>query len=198
MIQPCQCLEFFRCIWFNSGYVGLNQPAIHASIADLDMSANIWELGAWRIPSIRCTCHFINHNKEQASRISIWTADMFSGLFPGTPRIASSSAERYFFPAHLELHPHRPHVILLPSSPIIPLNFVPYLYPYILLSTFPNFTSSNMEPMASQVRNHYSQKNQEDYLERALASALQKTANLHCRSNVWTSHPTFQYSVGDS
>jgi len=37
-----------------------------------------------------------------------------------------------------------------------------------------------MEPTASQVRNHYSQKNQEAHLEGALARALQKTANLHC------------------
>jgi hypothetical protein len=35
-----------------------------------------------------------------------------------------------------------------------------------------------MEPTASQVRHHYSQKNQEAHLERALARALQKTANL--------------------
>jgi len=55
-----------------------------------------------------------------------------------------------------------------------------------------------MEPTASQVRNHYSQKNQEAHLERALARASQQTANLHCRSNVWTSHPTFEYTVGDS
>jgi hypothetical protein len=40
-----------------------------------------------------------------------------------------------------------------------------------------------MEPTASQVRNHYSRKNQEAHLERALARALQKTANLHCQSN---------------
>jgi hypothetical protein len=35
-----------------------------------------------------------------------------------------------------------------------------------------------MEPTASHVRNHYSQKNQVAHLERALARALQKTANL--------------------
>jgi hypothetical protein len=54
-----------------------------------------------------------------------------------------------------------------------------------------------MEPMASQVRNHYSQKNQEAQLERALARALMNTANYHCWSNVWTSNPAFEYSVGD-
>jgi hypothetical protein len=69
VIQPCQCLEFFRCVWFNSRYVGLNQPPILASIADLDTSANIRELLARRISLIRLPCHFINHNNERASRI---------------------------------------------------------------------------------------------------------------------------------
>jgi len=40
-----------------------------------------------------------------------------------------------------------------------------------------------MEPSAREVMNHYTQKNQEAHLERALAGALQKTANLHCQSN---------------
>jgi len=35
-------------------------------------------------------------------------------------------AERYFFQARLELHPPRPHVTLLPYSPVILLNFVLY------------------------------------------------------------------------
>jgi len=69
VIQPCQCLESFRCIWFNSRNVGLNQPPILASIADLDTSANIRELGPRRILLIQCTCRFINHNNERASRI---------------------------------------------------------------------------------------------------------------------------------
>ena len=38
-----------------------------------------------------------------------------------------------------------------------------------------------MEPIPSQVRNHYSQKNQEAHLERALA--FKKAANLHWPSN---------------
>jgi hypothetical protein len=54
-IHPCQCLDFFRCVLFNSRYVGLNLPPILASIADLDTSANMWELGARRIHLIRCT-----------------------------------------------------------------------------------------------------------------------------------------------
>jgi len=85
--------------------------------------------------------------------------------------------------ARLELHPAPPRVTLLPCFPVILLNFVLYLPLYTSLY-IPNFTSSNMEPTASQVRNHYSQKNQEAHLERALARALQKTANLHCQSNV--------------
>jgi len=106
-------------------------------------------------------------------------------------------AECYFFQARLEMHPARPRITLSPCLPVILLNFVLYLPLYTSLY-IPNFTSSNMEPTASQVRNHYSQKNQEAHLERALARALQKTANLHCQSNVWTSNPAFSYSVGDS
>ena len=142
MIQPCQCLEFFRCVWFNSRYAGLNQPPILASIADLDTSANIWELGARRIRQIQCTCCVINHNNERASRIYILTADMSSRHFPGTRRIASYSpsgtfsmhasncillTKRYFLQARLQMHPPRPHVILLPYCPVILLNFVLYL-----------------------------------------------------------------------
>jgi hypothetical protein len=136
-IQPCQCLEFFRCFWFNSG------------------------------------------------------------LFPGTPQIASSLPS-------VTLSRHASYCILLDHRllcyPILPLFCLTsyYIYPYILLSTLPNFTSSNMEPMASQVRNPYSQKDQEAHRETALARALPKTANHHCRSNVSTSHRTFEYSVGDS
>jgi hypothetical protein len=52
-----------------------------------------------------------------------------------------------------------------------------------------------MEPTASQVRNYYAQKNQEAQLERAIAYALQKTANRHCDSNVETANPAFEYNV---
>jgi len=79
------CVEIFRWVSFNSRYVGLNQPPILASIAYLDTSANIRELGAWTIHLMRCTWRFLNHNKELALKISIRTADMSSGLFPGTP-----------------------------------------------------------------------------------------------------------------
>ena len=41
-----------------------------------------------------------------------------------------------------------------------------------------------MEPTASQVRNHYSQKNQEADYETALAPAFVNTANHHWGSNV--------------
>jgi hypothetical protein len=92
-------------------------------------------------------------------------------------------AEHYIFQALLELHPAQPRVTLLPCFAAILLYFVLYLPLYTSLY-IPNFTSSNMEPTASQVRNQYSQKNQEAHLERALARALQKTANLHCQSNV--------------
>ena len=75
----------------------------------LDTSANIRELGAWRIHLIQCTWRFLNHNKELVLTLKIWTSDMSSGIFPvmpqycillrwashfpGTPRIASSSTE---------------------------------------------------------------------------------------------------------
>ena len=67
---------------------------------------------------------------------------------------------------------------------------------YTLLSpTFPNCLSSlqQMEHTPSQVRNHYSQMNQEAHLERALA--FNTAANLHCPSNVCISimclHPSY-------
>jgi len=55
---------------------------------------------------------------------------------------------------------------------------------FTLSPTFSNVRSSlqQMEPTPSQVRHHYSQKNQEAHLERALA--IKKSANLHCPSNV--------------
>jgi len=55
---------------------------------------------------------------------------------------------------------------------------------FTLTPTFSNFRSSlqQMEPMPSQVRNRYWQKNQEAHGERALG--FKKAANLHCPSNV--------------
>jgi len=73
---------------------------------------------------------------------------MSSGLFPGMPQIASSLAKQHFFQTRLKLHPPRLSVTLLPSFPVILLKY--YIYPYILLSTFSNFTSSsstsNLQP----------------------------------------------------
>jgi hypothetical protein len=91
-IQPCWCPELVRCIWFNSTCIGLNQPPMLASIAYLDMSGDMWELEAWRTHLILCTWHFLHHNKELASAVLIWTADVSSGLFPGTCRVPSCSA----------------------------------------------------------------------------------------------------------
>ena len=126
VIQPCQCLEFFRCVWSNSRYNGLNQHPILASIAFLDTTDTIGELGAWRIHQIWCTWRFLNHNKELPSTIEIWTADMSSGLFPGTPPIVSSSAECCFIQAHLEPHPPRLRVTLFPDYAVILLHFILY------------------------------------------------------------------------
>jgi len=101
------------------------------------------------------------------------------------------------FHPRLEFHPTWPHSGSLPCFPVILLHFVPYLPLYTALC-IPNFTSSNMEPTASQASNHYYQNNQEAHPGRALAWAFKKTADLHCQSNVWTSNPACKDSVGDS
>jgi len=196
-IKLCECLQFFKCVWFNSRYVGLNEPPILASIASFNTSANLWALGAQRIHLIRCTWYFQHHNKDLAVTIQLWTTDMTSALFPSTPRIASSSSESCFYQARTELHPLRLNVSLLTCFPVNLLNFLLYLPLYTSLY-IPNFISSIMEPMASQVRNYYSQKNQEALLQRALACASMNTANHHCRTNVWNSNRAFKYSVGDN
>jgi hypothetical protein len=90
----------------------LNQHPIIASIAYLDASAKILELGVWRIHIIWCTWRYLNLRKELTLTIEMWTTDMFSGLFPGmpqhcillrraslspgTPQIASSFTEFFF------------------------------------------------------------------------------------------------------
>jgi hypothetical protein len=92
---------------------------------------------------------------------------MSSGLVPDVPPIAFCSSVCYF-------------VALLS---VILIHFVLYSLLYTSLY-IPNFTSSNKQSTASQVRHHNSLKNQEAHTETALARALQKTANLHCQSNV--------------
>jgi len=86
----------------------------------------------------------------------------------GVPQIASSSTMCNFL-LHLSCYS-------------IALNLV--FAAYTLSPTFPNCLSSlqQMEPMPSQVRNHYSLQKQEAHLERALA--FKKAANLHFPSNV--------------
>jgi len=161
------------------------------------MSANIWELCAWRFHQVRSTRCFQNHNKELALAIWIWTADLSSALFPAMPRNASSSAVHHFLQAPLELHSPRPSASLLPYFAVFLLTFILY-FPLYTSVYIPQLHFINMEPMASQVRNHYSQKNQDAHLERALQHAFMKTAHLHCRSNIWSSNPGFEYNVSDS
>jgi len=96
--------------------------------------------------------------------------------FPGTPWIASSSTECYFI-ALFSHYSTKHHTVFTLTY---------------FCRHFPTSSSSNMEPTASQVRNHYSQKNPEAHLERALARALKQTANVHCRSNLWNSNPAFK------
>jgi len=108
---------------------------------------------------------------------------MSCGLCSASPSISSSSAERHFVQARLKLHPPWPNTTFFPHLPIIPLNFIQYscLYTsvYILQLHF-----INMEPTASQVRNHYSQKIQEAHVVWAVSRACKKTINFHCQSNV--------------
>ena len=171
----------------NSRYVGLIQPPILASIAYLDTNASIRKLGAWRIHLIWCTWRFLNHNTELSLTIYIWTTDTVfrtlsrhpsncillgrASLFPCTLQIASSSTACYF--------------VALFSCYSIKLPI--YLLIYASVYT-PQLHFINMEPMASQVRKHYSQKNWEAHLEWALARAFKKTANFHCQSNISTSN----------
>jgi len=74
------------------------------------------------------------------------------------------------------------HFLLHFSRYSIALNLI--FTAYILSPTFPNCLSSlqQIEPTPSQVRNHYSQNNQEEHIERALA--FKKAANLHFPSDV--------------
>jgi len=79
----------------------------------------------------------------------------FFWTIQGAPRIAFSSTMCNF--------------LLLFSRYSIALNLI--FTAYTFSPIFPNFLSllSQMEPTPSQVRNHYSQKNQEAHLEKALA-----------------------------
>jgi hypothetical protein len=118
MIQPSSYLEFFkcvnvfRCIWFNSRYVGINQPPIVTSIAYLDTSANIPQLGAVRIQVSWCHLMLLNSRQRTSiANIQLNSGHIFRNLsrhasdcirlgrasqFQGTPQIASSSTECYF------------------------------------------------------------------------------------------------------
>jgi len=102
----------------NSRYLRLIQPPILPSTVYLDTNANIRGLGTWRIHLIWCTWRFLNLNTDLALTIYIRTAVTIfwtlsrnasncmllgrTSLFPGTPRIASSSTASYF----VALFPH--------------------------------------------------------------------------------------------
>jgi hypothetical protein len=91
---------------------------------------------------------------------------MSSGLCPGIPQIASFWAELQYFQPCPKLCPARLSVTLLPYFPVILLNIILYLPLYTSVYILQvRFIILNMEPTASQVRNHYSQKNQEAHLE---------------------------------
>jgi len=144
---------------------------------------------------IRCTWRFLMNWHWQYKYES---PTCLPDCFPARLEIASSCAERNFVQVRLELHPPRPSVPLLPYFPLIVRNIIVYLPLYTSVYVLQlDFIIINMEPIASQMRNHYSQKNQEAHLVGALACALQKTANSHCKLNVCASNPVFEYSVGD-
>jgi len=123
-------------VWFNSRHVGSNQAPIVASLASLNMSANIEKLWEWRIHLIWCTWCFLNGTEDQAATIYIWTADRSSRSFLSAPQIASVSAKRYISQAHLELHPVDR---LLLCRPVLPLIYSTscYIHPYLHYSIFP-------------------------------------------------------------
>jgi len=122
-----------------------------------------------RVPLFRCTWqHSISQHSTAVLDINMdhWSHHVWT--LQGTPRIASSSTMCNFL-LHFSCHS-------------IALNLIFIAYTFSLI--FPNFQSSlpQIEPMPSQVRNHYSQKNQEVHLERALA--FKKAVNLCCPSIV--------------
>jgi len=111
---------------------------------------------------------------------------MCSKLFPGTPQIAASMAESDSIQVRLKLCPPWPSVTQLLYFPVILSHLILYLGLYTSVN-IPQLHLITMQPTASQVRNYYSQKNQEAHCERALAHAFKKGVNFHCRPNVWTS-----------
>jgi len=117
---------------------------------------------------------------------------MSSKLCPGTPQSASSSVEGELFQAHRKLHSPWTNVTLFPYFPVILLNFIPFLRVYTSVH-IPQLQVINMEPMACQVRHHYSQKTPEAHHEKALAHGFKNTVNFHCWLNVWT--PTQPLSI---
>ena len=168
---------FLRCIRCYSMCVDFSQPPILASIKSV-VESRCSHL-AWGIRLFQptwqgihhswCTWqHPKSHHRTHILHLNINHWSHLSWAPHGAPRIASSSTMCNFLQYF--------------SCYSIALNVI--FTTYTLSPTFPNFLSSlqQMEPMPSQVTNHYSQKNQEAHLERALA--FKKAANRHFPPNV--------------
>jgi len=168
---------FFRRIWFNSICIGFSQPPILASRQSVvDRSCYHLALGiqpfqhtwqrillfhcTWQLPKSQHWTFVLHINWTHSSHLS-WT-------LPGVPQIAS-----FWSMCNILLHF---------SHYSFALNHI--FTAYTLSPPFPNYLSSlqQMEPMPSQVKNHYSQTNQEAHHERTLA--LKQAAKLQCPSNV--------------
>jgi len=140
-------------------------------ITDRTVNIHHWILG---IQLFLWTWYILSHNTILPYSIYIWTVEVISPeTFNVTLPIASSwmlcNFINYF------------------SQYSIALDLV--FNAYILFPLFPNILSPFQQTMSisSQVRNHYSLKNQELQLEGALTLTDSKTANLSCASNIW--HP---------
>jgi len=157
---PVRLVPFCLC-------VGFSQPPILASVQSV-VHRSCYK-SALRIHVFWRIWEYLKSQHGLPSLISLSTIEVISPEpFQRTPCIASSSTMCKL------LH----HL----SRYCVALNLI---FPAFTLSpTFSNFRSllQQMEPTPSQVRNHYSQKNQKAHLERALA--FKKAANLHCPSNV--------------
>jgi len=123
----------------------------------------------------QCIWHFLNHNPGPPSSIYIGTIHVIiPAPFQDSPSIPFSSA----------LHNHLHHFSCYSISP----NYI--FFAHTLSPRFPTFLSpfQQKKPMPSQVRNHYSQKNQDAHFERALRLEFKKIVNLYCQSNIRLSY----------
>jgi len=170
---------FFQCFWFYSMCLSFSHPPFLASIqSDIDKSCEHSSLGIHLLPRTWQGVHLFWFTCQHL-RSQHWTAILHICLNHWS-----------YLPTTLQGAPWNAFSLTL-CNPLlhffsysIALNFI--FTAYAFSPIFPNCLSSipQMEPTPSQVRNHYSQKNQESHLKRALA--FKKEAHLHCPSNVYS------------